>query len=204
MNKSVSKYQNTAELMDQALLLLLETKEYDYITVKEVCAKAGVNRSTFYLHYESLDDLLIESVEYITNKLFKKYDTELMNKDLIEKSSLDDLFFITPKYIIPYLEFIKENKNILSIVTSESIMYKNSENFDKIYKNVLEPILIRHKIPDDQRKYVVYFYTGGINSIVIKWLKNNCKESIEEIGNIIMSCISKKWEKLKICNFVIS
>lgn len=192
MNKSVSKYQNTAELMDQALLLLLETKEYDYITVKEVCAKAGVNRSTFYLHYESLDDLLIESVEYITNKLFKKYDTELMNKDLIEKSSLDDLFFITPKYIIPYLEFIKENKNILSIVTSESIMYKNSENFDKIYKNVLEPILIRHKIPDDQRKYVVYFYTGGINSIVIKWLKNNCKETIEEIGNVIMSCIKKK------------
>ena len=53
MNKSESKYYNTALLMDEALLLLLENKEFDFITVKEVCQKAGVNRSTFYLHYEN-------------------------------------------------------------------------------------------------------------------------------------------------------
>ena len=39
-----------------------------YITVKEVCKKAGVNRSTFYLHYESMDDLLRESVEMINRR----------------------------------------------------------------------------------------------------------------------------------------
>ena len=50
MNKSESKYYNTALLMDEALLILLEKKEYDFITVKEICEKAGVNRSTFYLH----------------------------------------------------------------------------------------------------------------------------------------------------------
>ena len=53
MNKSESKYYNTALLMDEALLLLLEKKDYDYITIKEICEKAGVNRSTFYLHYET-------------------------------------------------------------------------------------------------------------------------------------------------------
>lgn len=36
--------------MDEALLLLLERKEFDSITVREICLKAGVNRSTFYLH----------------------------------------------------------------------------------------------------------------------------------------------------------
>ena len=45
MNKSESKYYNTALLMDEALLLLLEKKDYEFITVKEICAKAGVNRS---------------------------------------------------------------------------------------------------------------------------------------------------------------
>ena len=48
MNKSESKYYNTAVLMDEALLLLLETKDFDFITIKEICKKAGVNRSTFY------------------------------------------------------------------------------------------------------------------------------------------------------------
>lgn len=50
MNKFESKYFNTALLMNQALILLLEKKEFEYITVKEICEKAGVNRSTFYLH----------------------------------------------------------------------------------------------------------------------------------------------------------
>ena len=50
MNKAESKYFNTANLMDEALMRLLEHKDYEYITVKEVCKKAGVNRSTFYLH----------------------------------------------------------------------------------------------------------------------------------------------------------
>ena len=51
--------------MDEAFLILLEKKDYDYITIKEICEKAGVNRSTFYLHYETLDDLLKESLSYI-------------------------------------------------------------------------------------------------------------------------------------------
>lgn len=58
MDKYKSKYLNTALYMDEALLALLESKDYEYITVKEICQKAGVNRTTFYLHYETIDDLL--------------------------------------------------------------------------------------------------------------------------------------------------
>lgn len=61
-NRSESKYFNTACLMDEALIALLAKKELEYITVKEICEKAGVHRSTFYLHYETMGDLLEESV----------------------------------------------------------------------------------------------------------------------------------------------
>ena len=53
MNKNESKYFNTAILFDEALIYLLENKDIEYITIKEICNKAGVNRSTFYLHYEN-------------------------------------------------------------------------------------------------------------------------------------------------------
>lgn len=69
MNKSESKFYNTALLMDQALIELLNKKEFEYITVKEICEKAGVNRSTFYLHYETINDLLSECIDNI-NKHF--------------------------------------------------------------------------------------------------------------------------------------
>ena len=67
LNKSESKYFNTAIRMDEAMINILGKKDFQYITVKEICEKAGVNRSTFYLHYENTRDLLEESVEYMNN-----------------------------------------------------------------------------------------------------------------------------------------
>ena len=64
MNKSESKYFNTAVRFDKALLSLLEKKAFEYITIREICEEAGLNRSTFYLHYENTHDLLKESTAY--------------------------------------------------------------------------------------------------------------------------------------------
>ena len=44
MNKSESKYFNTAAKMDEALIALLEKKDFEYISVKEICEAADVNR----------------------------------------------------------------------------------------------------------------------------------------------------------------
>ena len=76
MNRSESKYFNTAERMDRALLELLEEKELTYITVKELCKRAGVNRSTFYLHYETMGDLLAEAVEYMERRFLSYFEPE--------------------------------------------------------------------------------------------------------------------------------
>ena len=77
MNKSESKYFNTALLMDEALIRLLEVKDYEYITVKEICEKAGVNRSTFYLHYETVNDLLSECLENIQKRFLIRLQKSL-------------------------------------------------------------------------------------------------------------------------------
>ena len=47
MKKNEGKYFYTANLMNQALLALLEKKDIEFITVTEIAKKAGVNRSTF-------------------------------------------------------------------------------------------------------------------------------------------------------------
>ena len=66
MNKNESKYFNTAKKMNDALITLLETKDYEYITIKEICRSASVNRSTFYLHYENMNDLLEETIRSLS------------------------------------------------------------------------------------------------------------------------------------------
>lgn len=62
--------------MDAAFLELLGKKDFSYITVKERCETAGVNRSTFYLHYETIGDLLAESVDYMNDQFLAH-----MNRD---------------------------------------------------------------------------------------------------------------------------
>ena len=53
--------------MNTALMEILKTKSFEYITVSEICKKAGVNRSTFYLHYENTRDLLEETIQNMMN-----------------------------------------------------------------------------------------------------------------------------------------
>ena len=62
--------------------------------------KAGVNRSTFYLHYETMDDLLLETVE----KLNKDFSASLLQREK------EDFNLITPNFLKPYLEFVKKNR----------------------------------------------------------------------------------------------
>ena len=87
MNKSESKYFNTALLMDEALLFLLEKKDFEFISVKEICDKAGVSRSTFYLHYENMNDLLIEKIELINKKFNDSFETKITNLNFATKVS---------------------------------------------------------------------------------------------------------------------
>ena len=71
MNKSESKYFHTALRMNEALISLLEKKDLEFITAKEICETAGVNRSTFYLHYTDIYNML-DSIE---KELFEELET---------------------------------------------------------------------------------------------------------------------------------
>lgn len=192
MKKSESKYFNTALLMNDALLLLLEKKEYDYITVKEICLKAGVNRSTFYLHYETMDDLLRETIECFYNRLKDKFKDLNISSNSIYTSSLDELNFCTPKYLVPYLEVLKENKRFFSVAFSHQYLFKTDLMFDSLYKDFFIHILERYNIEESAKKYYITFFMTGIHAIIIEWIKNDCKEDIDFICALIIKCVNSK------------
>ncbi|MEG0765593.1 MAG: TetR/AcrR family transcriptional regulator, partial [Pseudoflavonifractor sp.] len=50
----------TRRLLQQALVELMREKPLRSVTVKELCARAEVNRSTFYLHYYDIYALMQE------------------------------------------------------------------------------------------------------------------------------------------------
>lgn len=192
MNRFESKYFNTASLMDEALLILLEKKELDYITVNEICKQAGVNRSTFYLHYESTNDLLEECIENMNKNFFNSFAEtykDALNK--IKSGGLEELNFITPKYLVPYLNYVKENTKIYKVAISKPHLMKSYEKFEQLYESIINPILDRFNLDNNKRKYVVNFYMKGIEAIINEWIKNDCKDDIDLIVNLLMALIKK-------------
>jgi len=201
MNKSESKYYNTACLMDEALILLLEKKDFEYITVKEICDKAGVNRSTFYLHYETLADLLEETAQYVLKNFYLKMQEvddfgvacdEQRVANHIREADLTELYLVTPKYLEPYLKFILENKRMYRTVLQHVKLFRWERTFDYMYKYLFSPIMDRYDIKENAKPYVVSFYIEGLIGIVNKWIENDCKESISEIIEIIEGCMNRK------------
>lgn len=193
MNKSESKYFNTAVKMDKAFLALLEKKEFAYITVKEICQKAGVNRSTFYLHYETLEDLLLESADYI-NEQFRVYmeQDEASFFTNIQQCPIDELYLITPNYLIPYLNYVKEHQRLFFTAMKNAKALRLEESYDKMFKFVFMPILERYQVPAYMRGYLMEFYVQGLMAIIMQWLKNDCKETIDEIIDVMQVCTKMK------------
>lgn len=193
MNKSESKYFNTALRMDEALIALLEKKDLEYITVKEICHQAGVNRSTFYLHYESIAELLDETMEMINQRFLSYFpqEEEAVLGDM-EHRELNDLVFVTQEYLLPYLRFIQDNKKVYRAAFRNPSSMQANARYGVLKQRILDPILERFEIPAARRPYCIAYYVEGIAAIVKEWLRHDCGDSVEMIAAIIESCVRPK------------
>ncbi|MBE6754286.1 MAG: TetR/AcrR family transcriptional regulator [Ruminococcaceae bacterium] len=190
MNKSESKYFNTAAKMDLALISLLDKKPFEYITVSEICKTAGVNRTTFYLHYETIGDLLNETVRYLLNDFLSYFSGEAQSVAFnLMDCKLEELVFICDEYLTPYLTYVKDHKKVFSTALLHDKTFGFEKIYGKLFENIFNPILDRFRYPPDNRQYVMMYYLNGVNAIVVKWLKNDCAKPIEEISEIISVCI---------------
>ena len=190
MNKNESKYFNTAIKMDEALIILLEKKDFEYITIKEICDAAGVNRSTFYLHYENTSDLLKETTRYIIDKHLAYYEIDKKHISLqFEVCKRDELLFITDEYLTPYLTFIKDNQRLFKVSIKHFSSLNMNEVYGRMFEHIFNPILERFHVPEKERSYVMKFYLTGVFSIIMEWLNNNCSDDMKTIIKVITDCV---------------
>ena len=190
MNKNESKYFNTAIRMDEALITLLEKKYFEYITVKEICDTAGVNRSTFYLHYENTADLLKETTRYVIDKHFAYYKIDKERISLrFETKTREELLFITEEYLTPYLTFIKDNQRFFKVSIKQFYSMNMDEVYGRMFEHIFSPILARFAVPEAERSYVMKFYLNGIFAIIMEWLGKNCADDMKAVTRVIINCV---------------
>lgn len=186
MDRSESKYFITAAKMDEAFIELLGEKCFEYITVKEICGRAGVNRTTFYLHYETVNDLLRESMEYLDRQFFSYFEEngeEFVKK--IPEMQLTELNFVNAHFLIPYLNYIKDNIRVFQTTLSHPDVLQADVRYRNLYEYIADPVMNKFNVPQEKRKFYNIFFINGMIAVINEWVRGDCRETSEEIAGII-------------------
>lgn len=187
-----SKYFQTAAKMDEALLTLLEQKDFAYITVKEICRTAGVNRSTFYLHYETLGDLLEESIRHMNEQFLACMPQDTSVVPRLRECPEEELDFVTPAYLVPYLRYIRAHRRLFRAALSQPKTLRAEEAYEQMMQHVFGPILERYGVPETDRGYLMAFYIHGLLAIVRQWLRGDCADGVEHVAAMMEQCVRRR------------
>ena len=169
--KNNQRYKLSSEKIETAFLTLILNHKYEDITTSQICKQAGVNRSTFYCHYDDINDLIIK----IEAKFAKSMATIF---NFGERQ--------THEAFIEMFRFIKENKYFYKAFLN--IPYATlAETNIKI--DVLKNIGKNAKIDKSKTMAIFYrasFFGAGIKEMCRLWLQFDCKETPEAMASLLL------------------
>ena len=153
------------------------------------CEKAGVNRSTFYLHYETIGDLLAESVQYMQKQFFSHFSGM---DDLAAKLSScreEELFLLTPAYLRPYLSYVRQHRQLYRAAIGNPAVFSADKTYQQMFEHIFNPILDRLAVPPADRHYLMLFFLEGLAAIVGEWLKGDCADPMDHVIAVMQRCV---------------
>ena len=171
MNTSNNKRKKESRRkIEKIFVELIQTKEINEISVSDICKKANLNRSTFYSNYIDIYDLADKIKDNLKEDVTNLFPNEIKEK----KHSYDflKLFKHIKENQLFYKTYFKLNYDNNNDLLDGMIDYKE---FEKIYKN------------NKNIHYHITFFKYGLNAVIKRWLYYGCKESPEEIRDIIIN-----------------
>lgn len=155
------------EKIEKVFIELLQSKELNQISVSDICKKAELNRTTFYSNYTDIYTLADSIRNKVEDNLVNLYHDEIT----IGYNSNDYLRLF---------RHIKENQ--LFYKTYFKLGY-DDQNQIFIYDTNLAKDHFHNRFIE----YHIEFFKSGITKIIKMWLQNGCKESPEDMFEIIQS-----------------
>ena len=152
MNKKNKISQAMKEYISEALLLILQNKEFHLITIGEITKRAGVNRSTYYRNFNSKEDII---------KFYYSQILQCCITDKNDKNMEEHLINIFQQFMMHKENLLCLHRNNLSYLLLEAL-------------NVFFTGRIFSSNTTDIRDMVeIYYHTGGIFNTFLLWFDSN-------------------------------
>ena len=171
----------TKRLLKESMLRLMKQKDADKISVTELCRDAGVNRATFYRHYEIPRDILGE-IERDAYYAFRK-------RAGLPKSAADikpcmDRMFAFAEENIDLLRLLIQNKNDVDFAQFINDIYL------EIWNEVKDYPVFRRFSTEDMQLFALYS-AGGSYFLLRHWVMGNIRKSAAEISDYVYGLMQK-------------
>ena len=175
------RVKRTRRLLRDALVLLILKKDFASITIKEVTERAEVAYITFYRHYESLDQLLIEVLDEGLVELMTHIEALARQSDPSSLETEGRLIF----------EYIEQKADLFRILLKSQsvtrIRKKVVSNISTIFQKSCVPLeRLGNQVTINMASNHI---ATSLLSLIEWWLENNMKPSPIEMGKVYKSLI---------------
>ncbi|MGT2908084.1 TetR/AcrR family transcriptional regulator [Streptococcus dentiloxodontae] len=173
--------------IENALIELIIEKDFPSLTVKEICQKALISRSTFYSHYldkyDILEQLVARTIQQLNEKFAAKYQAKASSQQL--KTFFDDIY-----------DFYQDKQQLLQALLKTPFPEQASfeDEFSKhchhyIYQTLLHK-KSQHKLPD---QLIAQLFTANILTLMRWTLEHGSSEeltsSIDQLHHLFFEVI---------------
>lgn len=175
--KTDRRVKMTNQLLKDALIELLQEKHISKISVKSLCERADINRSTFYAHFADQYALL----EQITSEALGN----IRNYIDSEKTKLSPP--ITAHVLTKVIYYIQDNLSLFNALLSENSGL-NIQGEIMSFVEVIPP-QVYAEFDQEMKEYVTVFWINGSVSLLRQWLATGTPHSPEQISEILINLI---------------
>ena len=138
---------------------LVIMKEFEKLTVAEICEQANVSRKTFYTHFKDKNDIIEQIVLHSLSQPFKEMRKLYTLHDLPSTLLMEWLY-----------QRIYEDKEFYANISSFTGQNSLQEFVLKHTTEMLETILESVDMSEVDKEYTVYFYAASHTLLLIKWI----------------------------------
>lgn len=150
------------QYLAESLLILMESKPFAKITVAQIAEKAGVNRSSYYRHFGSKEDIL----RFYLRTVMAEYLAAF------RRGRWHDY----PSYLLQMFRTFREHREDLLLIHGNGLSHllldvlNEGFRFDEIEASA-----------DRNRQYEAAYHIGGIYNDLLLWMRHGMEETPEQM-----------------------
>ncbi len=154
----------TRKQLSEAILALILERSYESITIQDITERADLNRATFYLHYGSKEDLLVDSLETHFDALVQ----------LLESEAHGQPPWDNPLHMQRVFEYVAENQVLFrTLLSQQGLGYVTSSviRYIAVYN---ERQMAQAQVTTDPlpASMISWHVAGSLFALISWWLEN--------------------------------